>query len=964
MKRLLQNTVAGSALLALMTAAVPLAYANDAGDDETTNGEFVLPYYGDINPFYGDINPFHGDINPFYGDISPFWGDIEPFWGDINPFHGDIHPFYGDIDPFWGDIEPFYGDIDPFWGDIDPFWGDIAPFWGDIGPFWGDIIGFWGDIDPFTGEAASQYATIAEQIDAMFVEAEAVFGQAYTARTGLDFRSTFMAELLARYGIDLNDPYSLANVSIGQRSAFFLAFYDGLMSNTGMDHVDHWMPMVNWSPALSQAGGAGNGVVVGLLDFSFSSGEALNVRNSHGFRDYYNFNHGAAVASLINAPLDGQGVMGVAPGATLVTYNPFDESLTTNWQDVRDGILSLTRQNARVVNMSLGLPGWTLPQEWADILGDPQVATHANTTLFVIAAGNDGSTQTANVDWTAVGEVSNLLVVGSVDPNGQISSFSNRPGTACLTVAGECREGNRLMDRFLVAPGELLLVSDGEGGITRLSGTSFAAPLVSGAAALVFGRWGWLEARDVADVLLLSARDLGEEGTDAVYGRGLLDIDAAMSPLDTANLFALTGNNERQAVRQLGLVPGKLTFHSRDANTVVLYEALNGTFRDFVVSLDDVVLETDGSDDAAEASSETYIAERTRGGGRTGFAFNDTAEISRTMSIRGNLQIRAVASRRDPRDQRTSGELGFQAGIRIEDAATGREFRFGAGEGALALNGQDGFGLFSDHRPETGGVNPVLGFASGGAYAMSGFQLSEQTRLSFGLTATHEQRVVVMPFTGEERPLLDGLDAYDAAAMVTRLEHELTDSVSIEASYTYLREDAGLLGAQGSGALAFDGGSQTDSLTFGAQAALPFALTLSTSATMARTRSAGFDGGILALPDGIVSTAFQVTARRDGVLGDDDALRVSLIQPLHIESGALEYTSARVIDRESGAMEVQTDSWSLGGERPLFAEVLYAAPFWSGAGEISLFTRAELSGETTGQDIGGVASGIRLGFDF
>lgn len=963
MKKQLRNTVAGSALIALTALTAPLALAGekDKDPDRDTRGRFILPYNGDIDPFHGDINPFHGDINPFYGDISPFWGDIEPFWGDIEPFHGDIHPFYGDIDPFWGDIDPFHGDIDPFWGDIDPFWGDIQPFWGDIGPFWGDIVGFWGDIDPFTGEASTQYATIAEQIDAMFVEAEAVFGEAYTARTGLNFRDTFMAELLARYGMDLNDPDSLANVSAGQRSAFFLSFYDGLMSNTGMDHVDHWMPTVNWSPALSQAFNGGNEVVVGLLDFNFSMNEALNVHNTKGYQELYLSNHGAAVASLINAPLDGEGVMGVAPGARLVNYNPFDDSLSSNWQDIRDGVDVLVRKNARVINMSLGMRGWTLPQEWANVFSDEKIAKYGRQVLYVLAAGNDGVSQTANVDWTQVGDVSNLLVVGSVDPNGNISSFSNRPGTACLTVRGRCNEGFRLMDRFLVAPGELLLVSDGEGGITRLSGTSFAAPLVSVAAALVFGHWGWLESGDVADVLLRSARDLGDPGTDAVYGRGLLDIDAAMSPLDPNSLYALTTNFERRDVRPAGLTQGALQFQASGANTIVVFEDLNGTYRDFEVSLSDVTV-GDGAGGSRDASSETYITERTADS--AGFAFSDTAEVSQTMSIRGNLQVTAVASRLDPRDHHTSGELGFQAGVVIADTGTGREVRFGAGEGALALNGQDGFGLFSDHRPETGGVNPVLGFASGGAYAMTGLQLSENTRLSVGFSGNHEERVFVMPFTGEERPIFDGMGAYEAAALVTNVTHTVSDRLSVQASYTYLREDAGLLGAQGSGPLAFDGGSETDALTFGTEAALPFALTLSTSATLARTRSAGFDNGILSLPNGITSTAFQVTARRDGVLGDNDALRVSLIQPLHIEAGTMEYGSARVVDRQTGELGYQTDSWALGGERPLFAEFLYVAPILDGAGDVSVFTRAELSGDSAGQDVAGVASGVRLGFEF
>ena len=258
MKNFLLRTTA--TLMLTASAGSLLAPAAMAGSDrgvtsDSAETQFVLPFHGDINPFHGDINPFHGDINPFYGDISPFWGDISPFWGDINPFHGDISAFWGDIDPFHGDINPFYGDIDAFWG--------------DVGPLWGDIDAFWGDIDPFTGDATA----LAAQLEGLFDQAEAVFGEAVEAQTGQSFRNQFLQDLLARYGIDPNDPDSLDQVTAQQRSAFFLAFYDGLMNFSGTDRFDHWMPAINWSPALSQAAGGGDGVLVGLLDFSFQSDE-------------------------------------------------------------------------------------------------------------------------------------------------------------------------------------------------------------------------------------------------------------------------------------------------------------------------------------------------------------------------------------------------------------------------------------------------------------------------------------------------------------------------------------------------------------------------------------------------------------------------------------------------------------------------------------------------------------------
>ncbi|WP_417493882.1 S8 family peptidase [Maricaulis sp.] len=972
---LLLTTSVGSFL-----APAALATDNQDGAPASTGSEFILPYSGDINPFHGDIDPFHGDIDPFHGDIDPFHGDINPFHGDINPFYGDISPFWGDISPFWGDIDPFNGDISAFWGDIDPFHGDIDPFhgdidpfngdisafWGEVGPLWGDINAFWGDIDPFTGDAAA----LAAQLEDLFGQAEAIFGTAVESQTGQSFRREFLQTLLARYGIDPSNPDSLEQVSADQRSAFFLAFYDGLMNFTGTDRVDHWMPAINWSPALSQATGGGEGVMVGLLDFSFQHDEVLGAR-SLAVRNPV-FNHGAAVASLIGAPHDGQGIMGVAPDADFSTYDPFDETMSTNWDEVRTGLLSLAQSRPDIINLSLGIPGWTLHQEWGRVFSDWQVARATGDSLLVVAAGNDGLSQTTDLDWTGVRTLDNLLIVGSVDPNGRISAFSNRPGTACLTVRGQCRTGSRLMDRFLVAPGELLLAFDGDGDVTRVTGTSFSAPLVTGAAALVLGRWSWLEAENVADLLLFSAEDLGAPGVDEVYGWGLLDIDAAMSPLDMTNLVHLERSNRgrgrsrhyrERSIDVLSLATGRLSFRSPHDNTVTVFEPIGDTYRDFEISVADLMFDNSSRDRNRRANAETYLRERTWWlvNGRQ---FNDTGDTVHQLSADGRFQITSIAAASDPRAPVTTNGLPFQTSLSFRDTETGRELRIGSGEGAMALNAQNGFGLFSDHRPETGGVNPVLGFASGGAYALSTLPLGTHTRLAIGVTTSRDEHLFVNPFSGEEQALVEGISGYQATAVLASLSHDVHRDLTVQVSYTGLQEATGLLGAQGSDGLGLEGGATTDALTIGAEARLPLAVTLSSSATLARTRAASFDDSLLSLPDGTVSSAFQLTARRDGVLGARDAIRFSLIQPLHVESGALEYSSTMVVDRTTGELGTDLQYWELGGQRPIYAELLYARPLLDGRADMSLFTRAELAGETSTQDVAGMATGARFRLEF
>ena len=149
----------------------------------------------------------------------------------------------------------------------------------------------------------------------------------------------------------------------------------------------------------------------------------------------------------------------------------------------------------------------------------------------------------------------------------------------------ECRE--RLMDRFIVAPGELILLPDGQGGFVRRSGTSFAAPLVSGAIALLHDRWPWLanHARESVDIILLSARDLGAPGVDAVYGHGMLDIEASQSPLDYNNLQFYEVRDGVMTARTAGELraAGVQTTWETEGVYFHLYEPIGNTFRDFTV---------------------------------------------------------------------------------------------------------------------------------------------------------------------------------------------------------------------------------------------------------------------------------------------------------------------------------------------------------------------------------------------
>ena len=111
---------------------------------------------------------------------------------------------------------------------------------------------------------------------------------------------------------------------------------------------------------------------------------------------------------------------------------------------------------------------------------------------------------------------------GSVNANNQISSFSNKAGTSA--------------NFYVVAPGEAIRAIDNVGDAVVGTGTSMSAPHVSGAAALLKQAFPHLTGAQIVDLILRTATDLGAPGTDAVYGRGLLNVAGAMAPVGTASI--------------------------------------------------------------------------------------------------------------------------------------------------------------------------------------------------------------------------------------------------------------------------------------------------------------------------------------------------------------------------------------------------------------------------------------------
>jgi len=946
----------------------------DVANFVTIEAQSVVTSSGIVTP--QSANPLYGNINPFYGNINPFYGDIDAFWGNINPFYGDIDAFYGDIDAFWGNINPFYGHISPFYGDIDAFWGDIDAFSA------GDLKSL-GD---FGNKSGAQVKAIETQFDKLNYDAngtiirdgtssnittalanlvslgENQFGKAYTAKTGKSF-DTLVDEIFSRHGIDPDDKSTIEILTPQQRAALYLDWHDNLFQYSGVDQVDHWMAAINWTPSVTQIQGEGADTVIGIVDGSFSSDVDLsnNIVWAGGNTNALN-GHGAGVASLIAGAHDGEGVMGIAPDVSIATYNPFGDDGTSSWDEVANGIFDLQGAYIRgvndsgyvsIINLSLGESGWTLSQGLADVLARPDISIFHDENVFVVAAGNDGISQTADIAWDFSGDAP-LILVGSINPLGQISDFSNRPGSACLLDNGVCHAGNELYNRFVVAPGELLLVSDGQGGVTRRSGTSFAAPLVSGAISLLHDRWPWLvfHSQETTEIIFRSARDLGAPGPDEVYGHGLLDVTASQSPLDfnalTFNSYQRIDNEwsaAKVSVTEL-LSAGIPDWWETEDVFFTMFEQIGDTERDFVVP---VSAATFGQSTSALGRGserfQDFVSERfarwinssgsdSNGDGLPGF----TEVRSNGAQLNGEWALRYDAIM--PNLAQDGSWNPTHGAATLTNPKGNMSFTLGHGQGAMALSGYR-FGVVSDHNPFTGGANPVLGFASGEVFAAASYEMAPGTTVRVGYSENREQWDEI---AGTAEQLLTRRELGDrpASAMTIDFEQRVSDALSLNAQYTMLREDNAVLGTQTSARALLGNGSSTEAMTVSATVNAGSGLTFDLSATGARTETA--DGQIFASAGSIWSTAGQFTATKRGLFGSNDTLRLSVAQPLQIVDGELQLRSDQVVDRTTGETAAVTQTFGIETRRRVTGEAVYAMPL-TRSSEFGVFGRYVSAGE-------------------
>ncbi|MGB3536035.1 MAG: PatA/PatG family cyanobactin maturation protease [Microcoleaceae cyanobacterium] len=174
--------------------------------------------------------------------------------------------------------------------------------------------------------------------------------------------------------------------------------------------------------------------------------------------------HGTHVTSIIFGQ-PGSPVEGIAPHCKGLIIPVFpDDRLRASQLDLARGIEQAVAAGAHIINISGGqLTDFGEAEGW---LENAVNLCQQNNILIVSAAGNDGC-ECLHVP----AALSTVLAVGAMDSQGKPSDFSNW--------------GAAYQSKGILAPGENILGAKPGGGTERLNGTSFAAPIVSGVAALL-----------------------------------------------------------------------------------------------------------------------------------------------------------------------------------------------------------------------------------------------------------------------------------------------------------------------------------------------------------------------------------------------------------------------------------------------------------------------------------------------
>jgi subtilisin family serine protease len=302
-----------------------------------------------------------------------------------------------------------------------------------------------------------------------------------------------------------------------------------------LEPLEWWIPVVRANQAVAPGPGRPLTIIDSGVDITheeFAARPSTNVMNVQS-TVARNEEHGTAVASVAAAPVNNLGLVGIYPQVALQIWDasPLGDGLSV--ADVVQGLDQAIRRGPGVVNLSIGSP-------FNNAVFEAMIAVTVGSGTLVVAAAGNSRDRGNPLEYPA--SYPHVLTVGALDTNGAPAFFSSSSRHVDLSAPGVNVPG--------AVPGTYLPPPN---SYAYFSGTSFASPLVAGAAAWVWTARPTLDAAQLFEVMRASAQDVPAPGYDPFSGFGRLDLPTALTIAPPA-LDPQEPNEDVVYVRRNGLV--------------------------------------------------------------------------------------------------------------------------------------------------------------------------------------------------------------------------------------------------------------------------------------------------------------------------------------------------------------------------------------------------------------------------